>query len=291
MARQVDFPAKAQCRGVHRQPHQPCPRFAGQRSRLEPLALFGAHGVGIHRRDLGRSQSLAEAVRGNCNRFRSGNVRRGQQPCASGHARAGSLRQIGNEAARNVHQLALPSDVTDQQSFKHRNVIQVLFPDRGVQTVVGGHIIALNPGRCQDFRAMPEHRGVFVEKRLDGAVRIARRQRARFVGRNSAAFAVRAAQKTVGRTDHFRRPQHLVEVDSQMGHARAEPVCRRRARFAEALLFGGAILAFVQIRQARLGRRTETNGRVRPKTEQQQQGGPKNWQRLAAVCSWRMLAQ
>src|SRR5260370_35625910 len=114
-------------------------------------------------------------------------------------------------------------------------------------------------------------------------MRIARRQRARFVGRNSAAFAVRAAQKTVGRTAQLRRPQHLVEVDSQMGNARAEPVCRRRARFAQAFLRGGAILAFVEIRQARLGRRTETKGRVRPKTEQQHQGGPKNWQRLEQI--------
>src|SRR5260370_39654051 len=68
-----------------------------------------------------------------------------------------------------------------------------------------------------------------------------------------------------------------------MGHARAAPFCRRHARFAQALLFGDTFLAFVEIRQARLGRRTETMGDVRPKTEQHQQGGPKNWQRLEQI--------
>ena len=207
----LDLPAQAQARFVHRQPGELRLCIARQAARFEHLTQFVAGGKRRERKNRLKVDRFTDGVRSELNRQRCRYQRVGLQRGAVNGANVGCGFRFGNELAGQAGQFAARRDVTDENALVNGDVVEPLFPDDSAQSVVPCHELALEPGFIENVGAVPEQCFVLRQEGFDDAMLIRRRNRPRASGSNGRSFTTRTSQKTARGRDMFRAlPQRIV---------------------------------------------------------------------------------
>ena len=136
----------------------------------------------------------------------------------------------------------MAGSVRNEQPLEYTDVVDLLFPFDGMQSVVWSHKLTLDPGRCQNFSSVAKELGMFLQKGLGWGMWIGCKPSG-CLGGDGESDPIAAGQESLPRRNNARRACHRIKIKLSGG---VELLQMGRSHcFGEGRLFPWSALVYV----------------------------------------------